>query len=244
MDGAEKGDFMTLIGKVTSAPIVGAAARGLWDVTRPLRLRMAGFRSAAYWDSRYARGGSSGAGSYGDLAQFKSRVLNAFVAEQNVKSVIEFGCGDGNQLALARYPEYIGYDVSANAIKRCRDAFDGDRTKKFGVLDENYRWSEQAELALSLDVIYHLVEDDVFEKHMKVLFQAASRFVIIYSDDQDLPRRYAHVRHRRFSSWVQQHVPDWRLVQHIPNEFPHGPNRRPWFVGGFFDLHRDAGGKL
>jgi hypothetical protein len=43
-------------------------------------------------------------GSYGKFAAFKAEVLNAFVQEMRVDTVIEFGCGDGNQLTLARYP--------------------------------------------------------------------------------------------------------------------------------------------
>ena len=74
--------------------------------------------SAAYWESRYAKGGSSGVGSYGRFAEFKAEVLNRFVATHSVQSVIEFGCGDGNQLALASYPWYLGYDVSATAVAR------------------------------------------------------------------------------------------------------------------------------
>ena len=58
------------------------------------------FNSASYWDSRYVSGGTSGAGSYGHLAEFKANVLNTFVANRNIKLVIEFGFGDGNQLIL------------------------------------------------------------------------------------------------------------------------------------------------
>ena len=33
------------------------------------------------------------------LAAFKADFLNGFVIEKNVESVLELGCGDGNQLA-------------------------------------------------------------------------------------------------------------------------------------------------
>jgi hypothetical protein len=57
--------------------------------------------SADYWERRYQKGGTSGAGSYNHLAEFKAEFLNAFVAEHHVASVIEFGSGDGAQLRLA-----------------------------------------------------------------------------------------------------------------------------------------------
>jgi SAM-dependent methyltransferase len=79
--------------------------------------------SKRYWENRYCQGGNSGAGSYGELAEFKAETLNKFVAENNIHSVIEFGCGDGNQLMLANYPYYTCVDVSPKAIEICRELF-------------------------------------------------------------------------------------------------------------------------
>ena len=79
--------------------------------------------SGDYWQKRYLRGGNSGNGSYGKLAHFKAEVINRFVEEKSVKTVIEWGCGDGNQLKLANYPQYIGYDISSKAISICREKF-------------------------------------------------------------------------------------------------------------------------
>jgi SAM-dependent methyltransferase len=205
---------------VGSTPVVGMAAKQLWRITSPLRFRLAGFQSSQYWDLRYARGGDSGAGSSGELAQFKANILNGFVANNSVGSVIEFGCGDGQQLLLSQYPRYTGYDVSPNAVKRCQDLFARDESKRFALFDSGYKGGEQAELGLSLDVIYHLVEDSIYERHMSVLFQAATRFVVIYSDNEESPREWIHVRHRRFSTWIEQYFPAWKLAEHIPNAFP------------------------
>src|ERR1700722_8820213 len=87
--------------------------------------------SAEYWEQRYKGGGNSGAGSYNRLAEFKAGFLNGFVDEHQITSVIEYGCGDGAQLKLARYPSYTGIDVSATAVKRCRLLFAEDKTKQF-----------------------------------------------------------------------------------------------------------------
>lgn len=180
--------------------------------------RRAGFPgSEEYWERRYAGGGNSGGGSYGPLAGFKAEVLNAFVDEQEIRTVIEFGCGDGNQLALATYPSYTGLDVSQQAIAQCRARFTDDATKSFHLL-EAYD-GRTAELALSLDVVYHLVEDAVFEDYMTCLFAAATRFVIVYSSNHD---EFAapHVRHRKFEDWVGREQADWTLDRVIPNELP------------------------
>ena len=79
--------------------------------------------SAKYREQRYATGGGSGAGSYSEFAEYRAKFLNAFVAEHDIKSVIEFGCGDGSQLGLTVYPEYLGLDVSDTAIGACRKNF-------------------------------------------------------------------------------------------------------------------------
>src|SRR5579864_6395854 len=86
----------------------------LWRYAYIFRPRFPG--SQTYWDQRYAEGGTSGSGSYGEQAAFKAEILNGFVARHGIQSVIEFGCGDGNQLSLASYPSYVGLDVSRTAI--------------------------------------------------------------------------------------------------------------------------------
>ena len=119
-------------------------------------------------------------------------------------------------LELARYPRYSGLDVSERAIALCKDRFADDSTKSFALL-QDYA-GERAELSLSLDVIYHLIEDDVFDAHMRTVFAAATRFVVVYSSNTDARRtlQRSHVRNRRFTDWVSEHAPDWELRQQIP----------------------------
>lgn len=174
---------------------MNAAIRRLWARWRPL-LGFSG--SNDYWKDRYRLGGDSGAGSGGESARYKAEVLNAFVSRHQIRTVVEFGCGDGRQLQLAQYPDYTGYDISAEAIERCRALFRDDSSKRFGLLSD-YDGS-RADLALSLDVLFHLVEDSVYFDYLQRLFSAGSRYVVIYSSDTDAaPRTLPHVRHRPVS---------------------------------------------
>jgi hypothetical protein len=172
--------------------------------------------SRSYWENRYRAGGTSGVGSYEAQARYKADFLNDFVRENGVASVIEFGCGDGNQLELAEYPLYLGIDVAAPAVQRCIHSFAQDRSKSFITCDlqafaDRARFL-RADLALSLDVIFHLVEDDVFEAYLHALFNSADRFVIIYARDRDeAPRLKRHVRWRKFTPWVERNVLGWEL---------------------------------
>jgi SAM-dependent methyltransferase len=189
--------------------------------------------SASYWQSRYVCGGNSGVGSYSVFAEFKAEVLNSFVAEHEIRSVIEFGCGDGNQLSLAAYPEYLGFDVSEAAVDQCRERFQHDTTKAFMLADQYA--GERAELALSLDVIYHLVEDDVFDAYMRRLFGAATRYVGIYSSNRhDTGDTAPHVRHRRFTDWTAEHAIAWRPLRRIPNRYPYRGDYRTGSWSEFF----------
>lgn len=198
------------------------------------------FHSRDYWERRYASGGTSGDGSYGRLAEFKAQVLNAFVRENNVTSVIEFGCGDGNQLGLAHYPNYIGLDVSPTAVTQCAVRFSDDLTKSFFLYDPfcfvDNAQVFQAELSLSLDVLFHLTEDDVYEKYMYHLFRAANRYVIIYSwgtaTVSDTLSR--HNRPREFEAFVDTHFPRWQLVDTIDNIFPYDPETEDGSLSNFY----------
>ena len=198
-----------------------------------LRQRLTFPGSARYWDQHYAGGGTSGGGSHGALAAAKASFLNSFVAEKKVVSVIEFGCGDGSQLSLASYPQYIGLDVSRTAIELCKKRFADDRAKSFFLYDGECFVDNaglfKSDLAISLDVIYHLVEDNVFETYTRDLFNASTKYVIAYTSGHEVPGTAPHVRHRTFSSWVESNLPLWRLMQEVPGPNS-GPGRADFFV--------------
>jgi hypothetical protein len=218
-------------------PLVGALAR---------RRAWAGAvtfeDSRQYWEERYALGGTSGRGSYGELGAFKAGVLTGLLQEYGVRSAIEFGCGDGSQLALVPYPRYVGLDVSPSAIRRCAARFANDSTKSFFWYDPEAFVDGagvlRSDLALSLDVIYHLVEDAVFERYMRHLFAASSRIVVVYSSDTDAPCREPHIRHRKVTAWVAAHQPEWRLVRRVPNPYPVTDDHRRGSFADFFIFER------
>lgn len=190
--------------------------------------------SSDYWVNRYKSNGNSGSGSYGRLAEFKADVINKLVADENISSVIEFGCGDGNQLLLAKYPSYTGYDISDVILARCKKLFEKDSSKAFFNIKEYD--SKQAELALSLDVIYHLTEDTVFEDYMKRLFSASNKFVLIYSSNTNtqIGVPFPHIKHRFFSDWIKANASEWVLVNEIKNPYPYDDRNPESSFADFF----------
>lgn len=197
------------------------------------RLRYPG--SLTYWERRYAAGGNSGTGSIGRLAAYKAETVNRFVREYNIQSVIEFGCGDGQQLRLADYPAYMGLDISETAVKQCRAIFAHDTSKKFEVYkpDGFNATGFQADMALSLEVFFHLTEDKTYQLYLQHLFASACRWVVIFSSNEadTTGGIFPHFRPRHFTPDVP---PGWVLRQHIPN--PH----RDISLSDFFFFEKTA----
>ncbi len=215
-------------------PIVGPLLRKVYRTVKPMEPFV---NSASYWDSRYKSGGNSGSGSYGKLAEFKAKIINDFVEEHEIQSVIEHGCGDGNQISLANYKSYIGVDVSSAAISLCKESFGHDKSKSFKT-NEEYK-NEKAELALSLDVIFHLVENDIYYSYLRQLFESSEKFVIIYSSNID-EQLGEHERHREFTTYVENNFLDWELMQHIPNEHPYNGNENKGSKSDFYIYRKSA----
>ena len=182
--------------------------------------------SGKYWEDLYREGGNSGPGSYSRLAAYKAEFVNGFIRAHAVQKVIDLGCGDGNQLSMLKAPEYHGFDVSATIIANNKKRFHTDASRRFYVFDNTFpdflKAIGQAELALSLDVIFHLVELPVFENYLRSLFSASSKYVIIYSTDYD-SRQVFHEKNRSFSKWIAANLPQWKMLKHEKNPYPFDP---------------------
>ena len=204
--------------RIKKIPIVGRFAVHLY---RQLKKSVAFSSSEAYWEKRYLEGGNSGPGSYNRLAAFKAEVINTFIKNHQVVTVIDFGFGDGNQLRLLKVPTYLGFEVSDSAVSRCQQIFRGDDSKTFKHLREYS--GEQADLTMSLDVLYHLVEDRAFDDHMMKLFSSARKYVAIYAsnfEEDEASAVLPHVKRRKFTPWVGEHRPEFQLKELVPNQYP------------------------
>lgn len=182
----------------------------------------------SYWDNRYSNGGTSGAGSYGRLAKYKATYINDFVLKKGISKVIEFGCGDGHQLSLCNYPSYIGLDISKEAISLCRKLYLYDLRKQFFLYDhEKFKPNElfTGDLVLSLDVIFHLIDDNLFENYMHNLFNCSKKYVIIYSSNSTEKSLAKHVKHRRFTKWIFKNVANFEIEKFSKSPYKFEPDK-------------------
>jgi len=179
-----------------------------------------------YWYNRYAKGDTSGAGSYGLLADFKAEVINNFIVNNNIDSVIDFGCGDGNQLIIANYKKYMGLDVAESSIAICIARFQNDKTKSFTKYDplsflNNGYFS--ADLVLSLDVLYHIIPENEFIKSLEDIFSCSGKYVILYTSinayEREVYKKGVHVRHRDVISYLTK-FKDFEVIDIVPQKYP------------------------
>jgi len=165
-----------------------------------------------YWETRYKNGGNSGLGSYDPVAiEFKASYVNSLIKEYNVNTLIEFGCGDGNQLNLINgYDKYYGYDISETIVAKCADIYSSDTTKIFDSNISNLL-SNTYDLSISLDVIYHLVEDSVFVEYMNNLFNS-SDIVTMYTTNENNNPDVDHIKHRNIEDYIKHTFPEYKLI--------------------------------
>ena len=188
------------------------------------RTKSALFSSKKYWEDRYSRQGNSGAGSYGQLALFKAEVINELIRKSSIRSVLEFGCGDGNQLKYFEFSQYTGLDISPTALGMCIEKFKDDTSKSFFLYNQDCFVDNgnifQHDAVMSLDVLYHLVEQDVYDTYLQHVFTCAQKMVIIYAANMDLPQVTSHERYRKFTSDIERNIKGWKLDQVIKNKYP------------------------
>lgn len=173
------------------------------------------FNSKKYWNDRYVKGGNSGLGSYNHLVQFKSDVINNFIEKNEIKSIVDYGVGDGNQLKLIDTEKliYTGIDVSEFIISKCKEEFKDDKTKTF-IHSDNIDNELKADLALSCDVIYHLIEEHVYKEYMGNLFSMSKKYVIIYAPNINY-NETVHVKKRDFIEYIFDNYLNFNLIKRI-----------------------------
>ena len=171
----------------------------------------------AYWDCRYRGGGNSGAGSYGAHAEYKSSVIQGLIDTHGTESLVDFGCGDGNQISSIRVARYVGLDISKEAVKLCRERFTGDDSRSFDL----YRPGQSVDgapydMAMSLEVLMRVIDESDFVSTLDEMFMSASRLVVILTPIFELVPYTpgSHERHRNLAPYLEKYD-DWCVSETI-----------------------------
>lgn len=179
-----------------------------------------------YWEMRYASGRGPGEGSVGEAGQRKADQVNTELDKYDVGSVVDWGCGDGQITALLNLSErtYVGIDVSNTAIV---SAMQANPEQAFVRMARRVSVTVRADASLSLDVIYHLVDDEEYRDYLRSVFESARDLVIAYATNHVDPLTARHVR---FREWLNDVPRGWTVVT-----MPHDPT-----TPGLYVVERDA----
>lgn len=174
-----------------------------------------------YWQNRYVNGGTSGAGSYGLEATIKASIINAWIKKYGIDTITELGCGDSNNNQMYVFPvSYCGYDISPKAIEISNNKIKND---KYTFTNDPTEINLNADLCLSLDVYYHLTEENVFSDYCNLLFNGQWKYIIAYTMDtnSDMVNTFGkyvkqapHLKQRSFTEEYKKH-PQWELVEEL-----------------------------
>ena len=169
------------------------------------------FKTKEYWENRYSQGGTSGTGSDGNSAVHKASIINSLIKKYNIKSINDLGHGDGNNITLLKgMDKYYGYDVSKTARSICTSKFKDNGAYTFLSRVSQFK---KRDMAMSLAVLYHLVEDKVYYNYLDRLF-SLGQYVLIYSINEDTIGN-AHVSARQFTPHIENTYKDFNLIETI-----------------------------
>ena len=115
--------------------------------------------------------GGSGGGSSPEATKSFRQVLQDFIKEKNIKTVVDFGCGDWTSTHLINWEsiKYIGLDVVGSVIL--------DNQKKYSSKNISFAEIESkedvnkffADLLIVKDVLMHWCNEDIIEFINKAL---------------------------------------------------------------------------
>lgn len=188
--------------------------------------------SHQYWNNRYDYGGNSGKGSRDSNASSKATFFNQLIKQYGLKFAIELGSGDGENAYLYHIEKYIGYDISPTAVSvatkrnktRNNVQFFHEKDPFFHAKSTiQSKYDPEESIAISFDVLFHLVEDAVYKQYLYDLTQGDHYYILIYSTNFDQITQEAHIKHRRFSEDVCSF--GWSIVQRMKTD-----NSRKEFV--------------
>ena len=160
-----------------------------------------------YWQKRYASGRTSGAGSYGAHAEYKSSVINEIVEREGIQSVLEFGCGDGNQLTYYRFPRYVGLDVTQEAVDMCSAKFMDDSTKSFQHFTPGEHLTLGSfDMTMAIEVLMHVTRDEDYFLTLQALLDNSLRWVLLLDPLWPLLKyeKGSHEKHRKLLKFLQE----------------------------------------
>ncbi len=130
----------------------------------------------------YAPGGAgSGRGSTPDYTRHFRTFLEAFLLGHDVRSVLDYGCGDWQWARLVDWggADYLGVDIVPSLVSTLRSAHQRPGVR-FEVVDPEKWIMPQVDLVICKDVLQHLSNQEALSLVRR--FEASARWVLYCND--------------------------------------------------------------
>lgn len=120
----------------------------------------------------------SGLGSLEKVTKGYRKFIEKFVRKKNIKSVVDFGCGDWQFSKFINWNgvNYIGFDIVKFLIKDNNDKF-SNKNIHFRLTPKNWHDLPEADLLIVKDVLQHLNNDEV-SNFLKIAVQKYNYLLI------------------------------------------------------------------
>jgi len=130
-----------------------------------------------YWESRYTGGGTSGEGSIGIQREWKWRVITSFLP--HIDHVIDVGCGNLSFWEGRDCSDYVGIDISETVIAQNRIRH--PKWTFYSSAAENLIPDIKRSCVFCFDLLFHIMNDEVFIKILNNLCLYSTDYIFIYT---------------------------------------------------------------
>jgi len=178
-----------------------------------------------WWNEWYKGGGTSGQGSRGDLLEFKSDYINTYFRQDAIQTVFDYGCGDGWLAGNLECKNYLGMDVSAEAVMMCKKKINRPNfyfeLVESNLISGNYidlkcvdRFAIKPEAIICIDMLYHVMDNELVNKIIESIFSSSARMIVLYT----IPNTKMHggrtdaINFYNNSETLNRVTKNWRLI--------------------------------
>jgi hypothetical protein len=130
-----------------------------------------------FWDSRYARGGTSGLGSVGINREWKWGVITSVLPF--IDQVIDVGCGDLSFWEGRSCPNYIGIDISETIINKNR--VEKPEWTFFVSPADHFIQGINSKCVFCFVLLFHIMDTTDFIKILNNICNYSTDYVFIYT---------------------------------------------------------------
>lgn len=132
------------------------------------------------WNKHYENGGKSAEdNNYLEPTRWKHDILNRYYTPGK-DTIIDVGCGDLQFWNGYLRPEdrYMGIDISQEIINRHRK---NHPNQHFITSSSDQGWDISADVVICIDMLYHILDDDVYIKTLQNIKRYAKRNILIFT---------------------------------------------------------------